>query len=85
MVLNWSSTSSCDGESAAFDAMGACHKSCYFAAGGRKADYAGCILGDAAAEVGRVTLLTESTDYPSGESDSGTDVTVTAGSLLDCA
>ena len=85
MVLNWSSTSGCDCESAAFDAMGACHESCCFAAGGCEADCAGCILGDAAAEVGRVALLTELTDCPSRESDSSTDATATAGSLPDCA
>ena len=83
MLFNWTSASGCDGESAAFDAMGACHKSCCFAAGGCETDGAGCILGDAAAEVGQVTLLTEFTDCPSRESDSGTDVTAIAGSLPD--
>ena len=65
--------------------MGACHESCYFAAGGCEADCTGCILDDAAAEVGRVALLTEFTDCPSRESDNGTDATATAGSLPDCA
>ena len=84
-MLNWSSASGCDCKSVASDAMGACHEGRYFAAGGCEADCAGCILNDAAAEVGRVVLLTELTDCPSRESDSGTDATVTAGSLPDCA
>ena len=65
--------------------MGAYHESCYFAVGGCEVDYAGCILDDAAAEVGQVALLIEFTDCPSRESDSGTDAIVTAGSLPDCA
>ena len=85
MPLNWTSASGCDSESAAFDVMGACHESCCFAVGRCIADGAGCILCDAAAKVGRVALLTEFTDCPSRESDSGTGATAIAGSLLDCA
>ena len=43
------------------------------------------IFCDTAAEVGRVALLTELTDCPSRESDSGTDATATVGSLPDSA
>ena len=78
-MLNWSSVSSCDCESAASDAMGACHESCCFAVGGCEADCASHILSDAAAKVGRVALLTELTNCPSRESDSGTDAIATAG------
>ena len=84
-MLNWPSTSACGRESAAFDAMGTCHESCCFAVGRCVVDGASCILCDAAAEVGRVMLLTEFTDCPSRESDSGTDATATAGSLPECA
>ena len=84
-MLNWSSASGGDCESAASDTMEACHESCCFAVGGCEADCTGCILSDAAAEVGRVALLTELTDCPSRESDSGTNATATAGGLPDCA
>ena len=84
-MLNWTSASSYDCESAAFDAMGACHESCCFEARGCEVDCAGCILGDAAAKVGGVALLTEFIDCPTRKSDSGTDATATADSLLDCA
>ena len=85
MVLSWSFAPGCDCESAASDAMGACHESCCFAAGRCEADCTSCILSDAVAEVGRVALLTELTDCPSRERDSGTDATTTVGGLPDCA
>ena len=85
MLLNWTSASSSDSEGAAFDAMGACHEGCCFAAGRCIVDGAGCIFCDAAAEVGRVALLAELADCPSREGDSYTDVTAPAGRLADCA
>ena len=84
-MLNWSSATGGDGESAASDTVGSCHESCCSVIGGCEADCASCILGDAAAETGRVAPLTELPDCPSRESDSGTDATATVGILSDCA
>ena len=62
MLLDRTSISGSDSECAALDAMGACHEACFFSAGKCVPDSAGCILCDAAAEVGRVTLLAEMAD-----------------------
>ena len=85
MLLNWTSTSGCDSEGAAFDTMGACHEGSCFAVGRCVADDAGCIFCDAATEVGRVALLTELANCPSREGDSSTDVTAIVGRLPNCA
>ena len=85
VLLNWTSASCSDSEGAAFDAMGACHEGCCFAAGRCVVDSAGCIFCDVAAEVGRVAMLAELVDCSSREGDSGTDATVAAGRLADCA
>ena len=85
MLLDWTSASGCDSEGVAFDAMGAYHESCCFAARRCVADSTSYIFYDAAAEVGRVALLIELTDCPSREGDNSTDATATAGRLPDCA